>query len=333
MNDTESLGPLRIGILGAARIAPRAIVDPCRTTAVAVVVSLAARDPARAREFAARHHIPLVHTSYADLIADPGVDAVYNPLPNSLHHSWSIAALRAGKHVLCEKPLAANADQAAEMASVAAETGRVLMEAFHYRYHPLAARMQEIIAQGQIGRLRQIHTWMCIPLYRRNDIRFRYDLAGGALMDVGCYAIHMARFLGGGEPAVTRATALLRSPNVDRRIEADLLFPGGVSAKVIGSLWSRTLLHVQAIVTGDTGELRVTNPVLPHLYHRLTLRTSAGTRHERVAGETTYACQLRAFVAAVRHGSPILTGPADAVANMRVIDAVYNAARLPRRGG
>ena len=103
--------------------------------------------------------------------------------------------------MLCEKPLAANADQAVEMASVAAEPGACSMESFHYRYHPLAARIQEIIAQGKIGRLRHIQTWMCIPLYRRNDIRFRYDLAGGAAMDVGCYAIHMARFLAGAEPA------------------------------------------------------------------------------------------------------------------------------------
>src|SRR5262245_28213298 len=124
MNRADPRGPLRIGILGAARIAPRAILAPARATGLAAVTAIAARDPTRAHEFATRHQIPHVHASYADLIADPTIDAIYNPLPNSLHHSWSIAALRAGKHVLCEKPLASNAAQAAEMAAVAAETGR-----------------------------------------------------------------------------------------------------------------------------------------------------------------------------------------------------------------
>lgn len=326
-------GPLRIGVLGAARIAPRAIIAPARTTGLAAVTAIAARDPTRAQEFATRHQIPHVHAAYADLIADPAIDAIYNPLPNSLHHAWSIAALRAGKHVLCEKPLASNAEQAAEMAAVAAETGCVLMEAFHYCYHPLAARVKAIIDQGQIGPLRRIQTWMCIPLYRMRDIRYRYDLAGGALMDVGCYALHMARFFAGAEPTVTGATARLSSPNVDRRIEASLIFPGGVAAHIVGSLWSSTLLRIQAILTGDAGEVRVTNPVLPHLYNCLTLRTPTGTRSERITGDPTYSYQLRSFVAAVRQGAPILTGPADAVANMRVIDAVYSAAGLPRRTG
>lgn len=331
MRTVESTGPLRIGVLGAARIAPRAIIQPARATGLAAVTAIAARDPTRAQAFATRHDIPHVHASYADLIADPAIDAIYNPLPNSLHHAWTIAALRAGKHVLCEKPLASNAEQAAEMAVVAAQTGRVLMEAFHYCYHPLATRAKEIIAQGHIGRLRHIQTWMCIPLYRRHDIRYRYDLAGGALMDVGCYAIHMARFFAGAEPAVTGASARLSSPNVDRRIEAELLFPDDVAAHIVGSLWSHTLLRIQAIITGDAGELRVANPVLPHMYNHLTLHTSAGTVRERIAGDPTYFYQLRSFIAAVREGAPILTGPADAIANMRVVDAVYSAVGLPRR--
>src|SRR4051794_1959052 len=137
---TDNGTPLRFGILGAARIAPNAIINPARRIAGAQVVAVAARDPQKAQAFAKRHQIGRVHTSYADLIADPEIDAIYNPLPNSLHAEWSILALQAGKHVLCEKPIASNTSEARQMAAAADRTGKVLMEAFHYRYHPLIAR-------------------------------------------------------------------------------------------------------------------------------------------------------------------------------------------------
>src|SRR5260370_3942500 len=138
--------PLRFGILGAARIAPEALIKPAQKSADAEVVAIAARDPARAREFADAHKIPRVLATYEDLINDPELDAIYNPLPNSLHCEWTIAALRAGKHVLCEKPLASNAEEAARMTQAANETGKILGEAFHYRYHPLPDRVRALIS-------------------------------------------------------------------------------------------------------------------------------------------------------------------------------------------
>ena len=134
--------PLRFGILGAARIAPMALIQPARRVPEAQVVAIAARDGAKARAFAAKHGIPRVHESYDALLADPELDAIYNPLPNGLHCEWTIRALRAGKHVLCEKPIASNASEAQQMADAARETGRVLVEAFHWRYHPLAKRVR-----------------------------------------------------------------------------------------------------------------------------------------------------------------------------------------------
>ena len=324
--------PLRIGILGAARIAPMALVRPARRVPEAAVVAVAARDAQRAQAFAAKHGIALVHPTYDALLADPAIDAIYNPLPNSLHCEWSIRALQAGKHVLCEKPIAANAAEATRMAEAAAHSGRVLMEAFHWRYHPLAARMREIIDAGEIGAVRHIEAHFCIPLLRPGDIRYHLDLAGGATMDVGCYAISILRFLAGAEPEVVDAAARLSSPGVDRYMEARLRFADGRSGRITCALLSAILLRASARVGGTAGELAVLNPIAPQFFHRLSVRTERGTRSERVRGEATYVYQLRAFVAAVRSHAPLPTGARDAIANMRVIDAIYAKAGLPLRG-
>ena len=325
-------GPLRIGILGAARIAPMALVRPARQVPQAAVVAVAARDPQRAQAFAQKHGIMRVHPSYDALLADPEIDAVYNALPNSLHCEWTIRALEAGKHVLCEKPIASNTAEAERMADAARRTGRVLVEAFHWRYHPLAARMRAIIDSGELGTVRHVEAHMCIPLPVPGDIRYRLDLAGGATMDTGCYAINIARFLAGAEPEVVRAAARLSSPGVDRAMEADLRFPDGSTGRITCSLLSAVLLRISARVRGDRGEMAVFNPVVPQLLNWITVRTAAGKRRERIAGDPTYTYQLRAFVEAVRTGARVPTGPDSAIANMRVIDAVYRKAGLQPRG-
>jgi predicted dehydrogenase len=324
--------PLRIGVLGAARIAPMALLRPARQVPEAAVTAVAARDPQRAHTFAQKHGIARVHPSYEALLADAEVEAIYNPLPNSLHCEWTIRALEAGKHVLCEKPIASNSAEAERMATAARRTGRVLMEAFHWRYHPLAARLRAILDAGEIGTVRHIETHFCIPLIRPGDIRYRLDLAGGATMDVGCYAISILRFLAAAEPEVVSAAARLSSPDVDRAMEATFRFADGRSGRMTCALLSPVLFRASARVRGDHGELTVLNPVAPQFLHRITVRTAAGKRHERVRGDATYTHQLRAFVAAVRSGAPVPTGPDDAVANMRVIDAVYTKAGLPIRG-
>jgi predicted dehydrogenase len=324
--------PLRIGILGAARIAPPALVRPARQVAEAEVAAVAARDPARARAFAAKHGIAKVHESYDALIDDPEIDAVYNPLPNGLHCDWSIRALRAGKHVLCEKPIASNAEEAERMAKAAVEADRILVEAFHYRYHPLAARLKEIVDSGELGAIEHIEAHLCVPLPLPGDIRYRLELAGGATMDTGCYAINLVRFLAGAEPEVLSARARLSSPRVDRAMSAQLRFPDGRTGRITCSLFSAMLVRPTARVRGDRGELSVLNPYMPQLFHRLAVRSEKGRRVERVDGDATYTHQLRAFVRVVRGGAPMPTDPVDAVANMRVIDAVYEKSGLGRRG-
>jgi predicted dehydrogenase len=323
-------GPLRFGILGAARIAPMALVRPARRVPEAAVVAVAARDPARARRFAAKHGIPRVHESYDELLADPYVEAVYNPLPNALHAEWTIRALEAGKHVLCEKPFSATVAEAEAMAATAQRTGRVLVEAFHYRYHPLFARLRTILASGELGEVRHLEAHFCIPMLVPRDIRYRADLGGGALMDAGCYTVHLLRHLAAAEPTVVRAKAVWTRGGVDRAFRGDLLFSDGRTGRLSTSLLSRWLLRPTAHVQGTEGRLRVLNPFAPQFYHRVRVQTRSGSRTEKVAGAATYDYQLRAFIAAVRDGTPVPTGPADAIANMRVIEELYRAAGRPR---
>ncbi|MEV7038815.1 Gfo/Idh/MocA family oxidoreductase [Amycolatopsis sp. NPDC051061] len=323
---------LRIGILGAARIAPAALVKPASSRPEVDVVAVAARSLERAQTFATKHGIPSAQGSYEALLADPEVDAVYNPLPNGLHGRWTRAALEAGKHVLCEKPFTANAAEAREIALLAAGSDRVVMEAFHYRYHPLALRVEEIVASGELGTLERVETALCFPLPKFSDIRYDYELAGGATMDAGCYAVHMARTFGGGEtPAVVSASAKLRSPRVDRAMTAELRYPSGHTGRVTCSMWSSSVLKISAKVTGSKGSLSVFNPLMPQAYHRFSVRVGSARRTEKFPRRATYAYQLDAFAAAVLRGEPVKTSAADAVETMTVIDEIYRAAGLPPR--
>jgi predicted dehydrogenase len=322
--------PIRFGILGAARIAPEALIKAAQNVPEAEVVAVAARDPKRAREFAATHNIPRVYATYADLINDSELDAIYNPLPNSLHCEWTIAALRAGKHVLCEKPLSSNAMEAEAMTAAADESGKILGEAFHYRYHPLADRVRAIISDGTLGRLVHVEGHFSVPIPETN-IRFDWSLAGGATMDLGCYPLHMIRYFSGLTPRVVRAKAETGPKNIDIAMEVDLELEGGGTARMSCAMKKDSVINALFTARGDRGELRVTNPIAPHRGHQLTVKTSAGERSETVPGDTTFTYQLRAFIKAVSGEAKFPTDGAEGVINMRLIDDVYRAADLPPR--
>ena len=323
---------LTIGILGAARIAPHALVQPARSMAGVRVAAVAARDGARAASFAAHHSIPRWADSYAALIDDATLEAVYIPLPNAMHFAWALRALDAGKHVLCEKPLAANSVQAAQLAAAARRSGRVLMEAFHNRYHPLLVRVGQIVRSGEIGRVQSVEAIFRTPSLRRNDIRFDYALGGGATMDLGCYMINLVRYVVGEEPVVTEAHARLLAPDVDRRMTCQFQFPSGAAGRMDVEMKALRAPDVRLLVQGEVGSLRVVNPVLPHLYHRMRVETPNGVRHEHFGRTSSYTYQLAAFVDAVREGGPVPTNADDAVLNMRVSDAVYTQAGMRLRG-
>jgi predicted dehydrogenase len=324
--------PIRIGVLGAAAIVPMALASPARSVPEAQVLAIAARDPKRAHAFARKHHIPRVYQTYSDLLSDPEIDAIYNPLPNSLHAEWTIHALRSGKHVLCEKPFASNAQEAEEMVRTAQETGLVLSEAFAYRYHPLTSRVKEIISSGQLGTIRHIEAQFCFLLPSRNNIRFSHELGGGALMDCGCYPVSLIRHLAEAEPTVTRAEARLFAPQVDSRMTAHLGFADGPTAHLVCDLLSSALFRSFLRMEGDAGKLHVINPYHPHWFNWLSWRGRSGSQSEFTRGGNAYTLQLRAFIQAIRGEMKLNTNPEDAVGNMRLIDSIYEKAGLKPRG-
>jgi predicted dehydrogenase len=323
---------LRMGVLGAAAIVPVALMTPVRSIPEVRVTAIAARDPKRAQAFAHRHKIPHVHQTYEDLIHDPEIEAVYNPLPNGLHAEWTIRALQAGKHVLCEKPMASNAREAEAMANAARATGLVLSEAFAYRYHPLTSYVKAIIDGGELGTIKHIEAQFCFLLPLTNNIRFNYELAGGALMDCGCYPVSLIRYLAGSEPTVARAQARLFAPQVDHNMTADLSFADGRTAHLECGMLSPKLFRSFLKVEGNAGKLRVLSPFQPHWFNWLSVQGTKGNRSERVRGENSYTLQLRAFVKAIRGEMNLNTDPADAIGNMRVIDSIYEKAGLKLRG-
>ena len=326
--------PLRIGVLGAARIAVAAIVAPAQLTG-ARLVAVAARDRARAETFAAEHGVERVLGSYADVLADPEVEAIYNPLANGLHGPWNLAAIAAGKHVLTEKPSASDAGEAREVRDAAAEAGVVFMEAFHYLYHPVAQRVLEVVGSGEIGELRHVEVHMEIPPPPDGDLRWSLPLAGGGLMDIGCYALHLHRMLGrfaGGAPHVTGAEGRARAghPGVDEWVRAELAFPSGATG-VLHSSMAASDVRMTARLVGEAGEVRAANIVLPHFDDRVWITTGGVEREERLGMRPSYAYQLEAFAAAIRDGAPVPTDGDDAVATAELIDDCYRAAGFDLR--
>jgi len=331
------MNKIKIGILGAARIGNWAMVQPCRKVADGELYAVAARDPQRAREYANKYQIPVVHESYEALLADPLIDAIYNPLPNGYHCEWTIRALNAGKHVLCEKPFANNAAQAELMQQAAQRNDRVLLEAFHYRFHPMAQEMKDAVKK--LGKISHIETNMCAPIYDKNDIRYNYSLGGGATMDVGAYALHLMRALADAAldktmadlPEVVEATPLLLNENIDRAMKASFRWPDGMTGAIHCSMWSTALLKISAHVYGSRGELHVLNPIGPHMWNRFKLILDGKATTKRVQGGATYTYQLEYFLKKIRQGSPYYSPLTDSIYNMRLIDHVYSKSGLPLR--
>ena len=326
--------PLRIGVLGAARISGLAIVAPAAATGHRLVAG-AARARHRAEAFAKEHGVERVVDSYTDLVADPEVDVVYNPLPNGLHGPWNSRALHAGKHVLSEKPSASNAEEAAAVADAVRKAGTTFMEAFHYLFHPVTRRLLAIAESGELGRIEHVATMVAIPPPPETDPRWSLALAGGAMMDLGCYSLHAQRMMGrlvGGPPELVSAQAGTRRglTDVDEWLTAGLAFPSGATGIARCHMAYREV-EMTFRILGTKGEAVAHNFVQPHLDDRLSISTGSGSRVETLGKRSSYTYQLEAFAAAVRTGAPLPIDAHDAVSNMRLIDACYQAAGLPRR--
>lgn len=326
--------PLRIGVLGAARITELSLVGPARTTGHRLV-AVAARDRARATAFADEHDVERVVDSYADLLADPEVEVVYNPLANGLHGPWNLAALAAGKHVLTEKPSASNAEEAAEVREAVTKSGSVFMEAFHYLFHPVTRRLHEIVQSGELGQLQRVETLVAIPAPDDLDPRWSLSLAGGAVMDLGCYGLHAVRMLapwGGGAPRLTSARGGERAgaPGVDEWLDAELEFPGGATASARCHM-AYGELEMSCRIVGSGGEAFAPNFVLPHRDDRVVVRTAQGERTERLGTRSSYTYQLEALAAHIRRDAPLPLDADDALATMSLIDEAYGAAGFEPR--
>lgn len=326
---------LRVGVLGASRIGQLSIAGPARATGTRLV-AVAARDHDRAQAWAEEAQVvERILPSYQAVLDDPEVEAVYNPLPNGLHGEWNLKAIRAGKHVLSEKPFASNATQARKVVAAGRAAGLVVVEAFHYPFHPTFHSVCELIDSGAIGDLVHVEAPMAMPDPGPTDPRWEFDLAGGALMDVGCYAVHCARQLGqfaGGEPDVVSATATLHPdhPNVDQQINAELRYPSGATASVGGSM-AAPEYDFHLTVTGTTGRIHLPDFPRPHVDNRVCWTGADGVEHVQTPGSGgfSYTYQLAAFAAAIREGAPLPYDDADV--QMAMIDQIYLAAGLPVR--
>ena len=325
---------LTIGVLGAAKISPPALLQPALDTEGVAVTVIAARDRSRAQAQADEFSIASVVDSYDEVLASD-VHAIYNPLPIVHHREWTLKALAAGKHVLCEKPFASNAAEAADMVAAANDAGLVLVEAFHWRYHPLAARIAQRLSD--VGTMKHIDADFSVEIRPEDDVRQSYELSGGALMDLGCYPAQWIRFVGScagrGEPAVVSAEMVQGRPKVDITTTVQLRFDDGVTATLCTAMHPGVERGASLTVTGDAGVLHVVNPIAPHHGHELVFTPTGGEpERETVDGRTTYHHQLEAFRDAVVDGVPTPTGGADSIATMELIDAAYLAAGLPIRG-
>ncbi len=318
---------LRIGVLGASRIADVAIVGPAQQLGHRLV-AVAARDRSRAELFAEKHGVERVLDSYADVVADPEVNAIYNPLANSLHAPWNLAAITEGKPVLTEKPFAANRSEAQQVAEAAEAAGVTVMEGFHYLFHPVTRRALELAVDGTIGEMHHVEVRMAMPTPEASDPRWSFEMAGGALMDLGCYGLHVMRRL--GHPSIIRAHAKERTEGVDEWCDVELGFPSGATGLSANTMTASDHSFTLRIV-GTMGDVLVHNFIKPHEDDRLTIRTPTGTRVERHGTRTSYTYQLEAFAAHVLYGTALPIDTADSVENMAYVDAAYRAAGMTPR--
>ena len=318
---------MKIGILGASRIAESAIVEPARELGHRLV-AVAARDPLRARAFADKYGVERVLGSYQDVVTDPDVDVIYNPLANALHAPWNLAAIAAGKPVLTEKPFARDRAEAQRVADAAGAAGVTVMEGFHYLFHPATQRALQLVADGTLGELARVEVRMGMPEPAPEDPRWSLELAGGALMDLGCYGMHLMRQF--GNPAVAKATAVQRTPGVDERCDVEVTFPSGATGLSTNSMVDDEHSFTLKVI-GSHGEALVHNFIKPRDDDRVTVRTPDGTTVERCGTRASYTYQLEAFADHVQGGAPVPLSLADAVANMALIDEAYRAAGMSPR--
>ncbi len=329
---SRSTDKLQIGILGAARIA-RLFIDGVRSSRNVAIKGLASRDVAKARTFARETGVPDIHSTYEALLADPTIDAVYVPLPNNLHAEWSIRAAEAGKHVLCEKPLATSADEARAIFDAARRNNVYVVEGYPYRAQPQTLKLRELLESQAIGRLQYVHAAFGFLLTDASNIRMDPALAGGALMDAGSYPVSLVRMVAGERPRRVQAFARWAESGVDRTLVGSIEFASGLLAQVSCSF--ATARHRRAMIVGDAGSIETTyfndtSVKLPPVL-QLTRGTALDAARETIetAAINGFLAEADAFHGLVAHGWSHWVGatPEESIDIMLTLEALAASAR------
>ncbi|HEV8338100.1 MAG TPA: Gfo/Idh/MocA family oxidoreductase [bacterium] len=308
---------LRWGILSTARIGLRRVLPAIAASETGALAAIASRAPERARQAAAQFDIPRAHGAYEDLLADPEVDAVYIPLPNSMHKEWTLRAAAAGKHILCEKPIGLNAAEATEMAGAASRAGVLLQEAFMYRHHPQIERLAALVREGAVGRPWLVRAGFTFTVGSDADIRLNRALGGGGLLDVGCYTVSISRLLLGEPDRATAAATFERG--VDVRLSGLLTFPQGASALIDCGLRAADRQFCE--IVGTEGTVTLLRPFLPGEDPALILLRRRGQEERlEIPGTNQYTRMVDHFGACVLNGAAPRYPAEDAVANMAALD-------------
>jgi predicted dehydrogenase len=319
--------PVRVAILGTARVVSYGLLMPARQTPGVEIVAVGSRSLEKAQSFAALHGIPRAFGSYDAVCEATDVDAIYVALPTALHAAWVGRALAAGKHVLCEKPLAANAIEAAELVRLAHQHGRVLVEGLHIRYLRRLDRQREIVASGELGALRRIESCFRLPRVPMapGDFRQQFEMGGGAGLDLGCYAVSCLRHVAGEEPEVTTVRHRTASPRVDRWMQASLRLPSGAAGVAECGFRGWYLPRMGVTVECERGSVT---------WNKAGIQIKQGGRaiSEALPPDWTYQRQIHAFARSCRGEASDAVRPEDSLATAKVLDAMYERSGLGIRG-
>ena len=321
---------IKIGCLGAARVASTALCNPANTIGGVELHAIAARVRERAEAFGIQHGFRHIHDTYDEVVDDEANTLIYNPLPVHLHAEWTIRALRSGKHVLCEKPFAMNFQEAKSMVAAAKANQRRVIEAFHYRYHPAFATLLDWVKSGRIGQIKKIKASFTAPIDNRSGAEIRHlpETGGGAFMDLGCYPLNWARQVLGSEPEAFGATAVCTHRGVDESLMADLVFPCGAEAHLHASMALDQPRSNRLEVIGRDGRIVFENPLAPHLGAHLFLETATEQKTAIISRVSTYTYQLVAVIEALESGSRLPTEGDELLGQQAALDAIYSAAKL-----
>jgi predicted dehydrogenase len=318
---------IRFGVLGTARVVSYGLLAPAHEVQGVEVIGIASRTLQKAQDFAAAHGIQQGFGSYQALLECSDIDAVYVALPTALHYDWARRAMEAGKHVLCEKPLAANGQLAQELADCARQHNRVLVEGMHIRYSGQLRRQRELVASGEFGRLLRIESCFRAAHARmaKDDFRVSFELGGGATLDLGCYAVSCLRYVAGEEPEIVAARSKCFSPQVDRWMRAYCRFPSGAEGMAECGFRGFYMPRVGVVVTCEKGSIKWGS-------RGLVYDKNGKSMEEQIAPTPTLRLQLESFAKSLRGEESDTLSPEDSIQTARVLDAMYKKARLALRG-